>query len=126
MLKAIAAFDERRHTLDHATDGMVIRVNAFAQQDTLGATSKSPRWLIAYKYPAERAQTTLLRVDHQVGKSGKITPRAVMEPVLLSGTTVQHATLHNYGMARQKDIRLGDTLEIEKAGEITPGRCRGR
>lgn len=120
VLRAIEAFDQRRHTLDYATDGMVVRVDSFAQQDQLGATAKSPRWCIAYKYPAERAQTKLLRVDHQVGKTGKITPRAVMEPVLLSGSTVQHATLHNYGMVRQKDIRLGDTLEIEKAGEIIP------
>ncbi len=120
VLEAIAAFDTKRAKLDYATDGMVVRVDSFAQQDALGTTSKSPRWLIAYKYPAERAQTKLLDVDHQVGKSGRITPRAVMEPVLLSGTTVQHATLHNYGLARQKDIRLGDTLEIEKAGEIIP------
>ncbi len=120
ILDRISAFDNVRHTLDYATDGMVIRVNSFAQQDQLGVTSKSPRWCIAYKYPAERAQTRLLRVDHQVGKTGKITPRAVMEPVLLSGSTVEHATLHNYGMLRKKDIRLGDTLEIEKAGEIIP------
>lgn len=120
ILEAINSFDERRHTLDYATDGMVVRVDEFAQQDRLGVTSKSPRWCVAYKYAAERAQTVLLKVLHQVGKTGKITPRAVMEPVLLAGTTVQHATLHNYGMARQKDIRLGDTLEIEKAGEIIP------
>ncbi|MFI4897545.1 MAG: NAD-dependent DNA ligase LigA, partial [Phycisphaerales bacterium JB059] len=120
VLDAIKNFDQLRQTLDVATDGMVVRVDSFAQQDQLGATAKSPRWCIAYKYPAERAQTKLLRVDHQVGKTGKITPRAVMEPVLLSGSTVQHATLHNYGMVRQKDIRIGDTLEIEKAGEIIP------
>ena len=120
ILAAIDAFNTARHTLDYATDGMVVRVNDFAQQDRLGATTKSPRWCIAYKYAAERAQTVLLDVLHQVGKTGKITPRAVMRPVLLAGTTVQHATLHNYGMIRQKDIRLGDTLEIEKAGEIIP------
>ncbi len=120
ILGAINAFDKQRHTLDYATDGMVVRVDSFAQQDHLGATSKSPRWCIAYKYAAQRAQTVLLDVQHQVGKTGKITPRAVMEPVLLAGTTVQHATLHNYGTIRKKDIRLADTLEIEKAGEIIP------
>ncbi len=120
VLEAIEAFDKLRHTLDYATDGMVVRVNSFAQQDALGTTAKSPRWCIAYKYAAQRAQTKLLSVDHQVGKTGKITPRAVMQPVLLAGTTVQHATLHNYGTVRKKDIRLADTLEIEKAGEIIP------
>jgi len=120
VLAEIDAFGERRRSLDHATDGMVVRVNSFAQQDTLGSTSKSPRWVIAFKYPPDRTTTVLLDVLHQVGKTGKITPRAVMQPVHLAGTTVQHATLHNYGQIRQKDIRLGDTVEIEKAGEIIP------
>jgi DNA ligase (NAD+) len=106
--------------LDYATDGMVVRVDSFALQRELGATSKSPRWAIAFKYPAQRERTRLIRVAHQVGKSGKITPRAVMEPVLIGGTTVRHATLHNYGLARKKDIRVGDVVEIEKAGEIIP------
>lgn len=120
VLAAIEQFSEDRHDLDYLTDGMVVRVNRFAQQDTLGVTSKSPRWAIAYKYAAERATTVMLGVEHQVGKTGKITPRATMEPVLLAGTTVQHATLHNYGQIAQKDIRIGDTVEIEKAGEIIP------
>lgn len=120
VLAAIETFAEDRHDLDYLTDGMVVRVNRFAQQDTLGVTSKSPRWAIAYKYAAERATTVMLGVEHQVGKTGKITPRATMEPVLLAGTTVQHATLHNYGQIAQKDIRIGDTVEIEKAGEIIP------
>lgn len=76
--------------------------------------------MIAFKYPAERKTTTLLDVEHQVGKTGKITPRAIMEPVLLAGTTVRHASLHNYGLTRKKDIRIGDTVEVEKAGEIIP------
>ncbi len=112
-------FDEQGE-LPYAIDGLVIRVDRFDQQRTLGTTSKSPRWLIAYKYPAERKTTTLLSVDYQVGKTGKITPRAVMEPVLLAGTTVRHATLHNFGLVRQRDIRIGDTVEVEKAGEIIP------
>lgn len=133
-LRAIVEFDKKRRTLDYATDGMVVRVDSFSQQDALGATAKSPRWVIAFKYPAERKLTRLIRVEHQVGKTGKITPRAVMEPVLLAGTVVQHATLHNYGWLRgiRTDLSLpedqdprthlceGDMIEIEKAGEIIP------
>lgn len=118
--QAIDDLAKTKHELPYAIDGLVIRVDSFAQQRALGTTSKSPRWLIAYKYPAERKTTTLLSVDYQVGKTGKITPRAVMEPVLLAGTTVQHATLHNFGLVRQRDIRIGDTVEVEKAGEIIP------
>ncbi|MCC6678532.1 MAG: NAD-dependent DNA ligase LigA [Phycisphaerales bacterium] len=132
VLSAISDFEVKRRSLDYATDGMVIRVDSFSQQDALGVTAKSPRWVVAYKYPAERKTTKLLRVEHQVGKTGKITPRAVMEPVLLAGTVVQHATLHNYGRiqdaptepdnpdSRRTDIRIGDTVYIEKAGEIIP------
>jgi DNA ligase (NAD+) len=120
ILAAIADFDTKRRTLQYATDGMVIRVDSFEQQAKLGTTSKSPRWVVAFKYPPDRVMTRLLDVLHQVGKTGKITPRAVMEPVLVAGSVVQHATLHNYGQVRQKDIRIGDTVEIEKAGEIIP------
>jgi len=128
-LALIDDFGKRRASMPFAVDGMVVRVDAFAQQEALGLTSKSPRWIIAYKYPAERKTTVLLRVDHQVGKTGKITPRAAMEPVLLSGSVVQHATLHNYGRVcdaetetggARTDIRLGDTVMIEKAGEVIP------
>lgn len=117
---AIDELGELRAKLPYATDGLVIRVNSYAEQDLLGTTSKSPRWVIAYKYPAERKTTRLLDVEVQVGKTGKITPRAVMEPVLLAGTTVRHASLHNFGMVRKKDIRIGDVVEVEKAGEIIP------
>lgn len=120
IMAAIHRFDAERRELSFATDGMVVRLNSFAQQRELGATSKSPRWAIAYKYPAEQKSTRLLDVEHQVGKSGKITPRAIMEPVLLSGTMVRHATLHNYGQVAKKDVRLGDTIEVTKAGEIIP------
>lgn len=129
VLAAIREFGARRSEMEFAVDGMVVRVDSFAQQDALGVTSKSPRWAIAYKYPAERSVTRLLRVDHQVGKTGKITPRATMEPVLLAGTTVQHATLHNYGRildaATEREgertaIRIGDEVWVEKAGEIIP------
>lgn len=128
-VEAIRAFDVRRRELPFATDGMVVRVDSFARQAELGLTSKSPRWVVAYKYPAERKTTRLLDVLHQVGKTGKITPRAVMEPVLIAGTMVQHATLHNYGRIKdaetekpgeRTDIRIGDTVYVEKAGEIIP------
>ncbi|MFN8817736.1 MAG: NAD-dependent DNA ligase LigA [bacterium] len=132
VIAAIEAFDTTRRTLPYATDGVVVRVDAFAEQDRLGLTSKSPRWVVAFKYPAERTTTRLIGVDHQVGKSGKITPRAVMEPVLIAGSVVQHATLHNYGRVLAAptnpdnptgdttDIRINDFVYIEKAGEIIP------
>jgi len=101
-------------------DGMVVRVDRFDEQEQLGSTSKAPRWCIAFKYPAEQGTTKLLKVDWQVGKGGTLTPRATMEPVFLAGTTVQHATLHNIDEIRRKDIRLHDTVVIEKAGEIIP------
>lgn len=120
ILARIRDFDATREGLPYAVDGMVVRVDDFAQQRALGATSKSPRWCIAYKYPAERKQTKLLRVEFQVGKTGRITPRAVMEPVLIAGTTVQHASLHNFGLIAERDLREGDTVVVEKAGEIIP------
>ncbi|MBL0926156.1 MAG: NAD-dependent DNA ligase LigA [Phycisphaerales bacterium] len=120
VLREIERFGAVRHEQPFAVDGMVVRVDAFGQQDALGTTAKSPRWIIAFKYPAERKRTRLLAIEAQVGKTGKITPRAVMEPVLLAGTTVRHATLHNWGMVRAKDLRVGDTVVVEKAGEIIP------
>ncbi len=129
VIEAIRGFESKRGGLGYATDGVVVRVDAWALQDRLGTTAKSPRWVIAYKYPAEQRTTRLLRVDHQVGKTGKITPRAVMEPVLLAGSVVRHATLHNYGRVadapteragERTDIRIGDTVVVEKAGEIIP------
>lgn len=116
----IENFDQLRHQLPFATDGVVIKVNDYNLQDQLGVTSKAPRWCIAYKFAAEQARTKLLKVDWQVGKTGKLTPRATMQPTLLAGTTVTHATLHNFGEVLRKDIRLNDTVVIEKAGEIIP------
>ncbi|HRP62062.1 MAG TPA: NAD-dependent DNA ligase LigA [Phycisphaerales bacterium] len=116
----IEAFAEARHSLDFGVDGMVVRVDHFDQQAELGSTSKAPRWCIAYKYPAEQATTVLRKVDWQVGKGGTLTPRATMDPVFVAGTTVQHATLHNIEEIRRKDLRIGDTVVIEKAGEIIP------
>ena len=106
--------------MPYQIDGVVVRVDRIDLQEELGYTSKFPRWCIAYKYAAEQAVTKLISVDWQVGKSGKLTPRANMEPVFVAGTTVQHASMHNLGEVRRKDIRVGDTVIIEKAGEIIP------
>ncbi|MDP6480130.1 MAG: NAD-dependent DNA ligase LigA, partial [Phycisphaerales bacterium] len=118
--QAVAAFEPLRGSLGFGVDGMVVRVEDFDEQAKLGVTAKSPRWCIAYKYPAEQGRTTLLKVDWQVGKNGTLTPRATMEPVHLAGTTVQHATLHNIEEIHRKDIRIGDQVIVEKAGEIIP------
>ncbi len=116
----IEEFQTKRTELPYGTDGVVVKVDRYDWQEQLGYTSKSPKWCIAYKYAAEQAITKLIQVDWQVGKTGKLTPRATMEPVFVAGTTVRHATLHNLGEIRRKDIRLGDTVIIEKAGEIIP------
>ena len=117
---AIGAFAQIRTTLPFGVDGMVVRVNDFAQQDLMGTTGKSPRWIVAFKYPAERGCTTLRLVEWQVGKGGTLTPRATMDPVQISGSTVSHATLHNLEEITRKDIRIGDQVWIEKAGEVIP------
>ncbi|MCP3903766.1 MAG: NAD-dependent DNA ligase LigA [Planctomycetes bacterium] len=119
-LEVIESFRSERAGLDYGVDGMVVRVDSFQQQETLGSTSKAPRWCIAFKYPAEQGTTKLLRVDWQVGKGGTLTPRATMEPIFIAGTTVRHATLHNIEEIRRKDIRVGDAVVVEKAGEIIP------
>lgn len=120
LLEAIRALDAQRHDLPYETDGAVIKVDSFADQKELGATSKAPRWAIAYKYQPEQAETRLLAVDIQVGRTGALTPVARLEPVFLSGSTVGNATLHNFEEIERKDIRVGDTVVIEKAGEIIP------
>jgi DNA ligase (NAD+) len=120
----VAAFvhewEQRRFLLDFETDGLVVKIDQLALRERLGATSKAPRWCIAYKYAAERAETRVVRIDLQVGKSGAITPRAVMEPVQLAGTTVRHASLHNFDQVQRLDVRVGDVVVVEKAGEIIP------
>ena len=120
IIGAVESFANDRLELGFGVDGMVVRVDSFALQEKLGSTSKSPRWCIAFKYPAEQGTTTLIAVDWQVGKNGTLTPRATMEPLFLSGTTVQHATLHNIEEIHRKDIRIGDEVVVEKAGEIIP------
>jgi DNA ligase (NAD+) len=120
LLAAIHELDQKRKGLPYETDGAVIKVDSFADRAELGATSKAPRWAIAYKYQPEQAATKLLAVDIQVGRTGALTPVARLEPVFLSGSTVSNATLHNFEEIQRKDIRVGDTVIIEKAGEIIP------
>lgn len=120
IIEAIETFADQRLSIGFGVDGMVVRVNSFAEQDSLGSTSKSPRWCIAFKYPAEQGVTRLTAVDWKVGKNGTLTPRATMEPIFLAGTTVSHATLHNIEELHRKDIRVGDEVVVEKAGEIIP------
>lgn len=111
--------DERRN-LDFETDGVVIKVDSFAAQRALGSTGKAPRWAVAYKYAAERVETRVRDVTVQVGRTGTLTPVAELEPVLLAGTVVKRATLHNYEDLSRKDVRRGDTVYLEKGGEIIP------
>lgn len=118
--RVVETWAEKRHELDFEIDGLVIKVDSAAHRQRLGATSKSPRWVIAYKYPAQVARTKLLNITVQVGKTGTLTPVAEMEPVALAGTTVKRATLHNFEELARKDVRVGDTVEIQKAGEIIP------
>ncbi len=110
----------RKQELDYVVDGMVIKVDSYSLQKELGATSRAPRWQIAYKFPAERQSTRLLDIVVQVGRLGKLTPVAVLAPVHLSGTMVRRASLHNQDEIDRKDIRIGDTVWVEKAGEIIP------
>ncbi len=120
ILNAIRDLDEIRRDFSYETDGAVIKVDALGQRERLGFTAKSPRWAIAYKYAAERVETKLLDIKVQVGRTGILTPVAVLEPVLVSGSTVSRATLHNEDEIKRKDIRIGDTVVIEKAGEVIP------
>lgn len=116
----IEHWTENRPHLAYEIDGIVIKVDRYAQQDELGYTAKSPRWAIAYKFPAEEVVTTLLDIDLTVGRTGVVTPTAILTPVQVAGTTVQRASLHNEDLIREKDIRVGDTVIIRKAGDIIP------
>mgnify|MGYP003294104051 CR=1 FL=1 len=118
--KFIARWDVERKALPYATDGVVIKVNSYAQRRMLGSTAKAPRWAVAYKFQAERALTRLLSVDFQVGRTGAVTPVANLDPVQLAGTVVKRASLHNAEQIAILDIRLGDMVYVEKGGEIIP------
>ncbi len=120
VMQYIHYWDEHRHSLPVATDGIVLKVNSLAQQRQLGYTAKSPRWAIAYKYPAERACTQLKEVTYQVGRTGAVTPVANMQPVQLAGTTVKRATLNNEDFIRSFHLHEGDYVYVEKGGEIIP------
>ena len=118
--KAIDKWHDERKKLDYETDGLVIKVNNFSLYETLGYTTKSPRWAIAYKFPAEQVKTKLMDVTFQVGRTGVITPVAELEAVNLSGSVVKRASLHNFDEIRRKDIKIGDNVIVEKAAEIIP------
>jgi len=118
--KSIDKWHDKRKTLDYETDGLVIKVNNFSLYETLGYTTKSPRWAIAYKFPAEQVKTKLLNVTFQVGRTGVITPVAELEAVNLSGSVVKRASLHNFDEIRRKNIKIGDNVIVEKAAEIIP------
>jgi DNA ligase (NAD+) len=115
-----ASWEKRRHDLDFDTDGVVVKVDSLEQQRRLGARSKSPRWAVAFKFEAEEALTRLRDIELSVGKDGALTPVALLDPVRLSQTTVSRASLHNAGQLEEKDIRIGDTVVVVKAGEIIP------
>ena len=118
--EAICAIGENRGNLGYDIDGAVVKLNSIADREKLGATSKVPRWAVAYKYPPEEKETTLLEIELSVGRTGRITPTAIFEPVRLCGTSVSRATLHNQDFIDELDIRTGDTIQVYKSGEIIP------
>lgn len=120
IMAAVEELDRSRDAIPFELDGAVVKVNAFAHQDILGSTSKFPRWAMAYKFAAERAMTKVLDIIVSVGRTGQLTPVAVLEPVQLAGTVVSRASMHNADMVDKLDVRLGDSVFIEKAGEIIP------
>lgn len=116
----INEWNEKRNSLPFQIDGIVIKVNSLALQEELGFVARSPRWAIAYKFEAENAETKLLDIKLQIGRTGVVTPVAVLEPVLLAGSTISRATLHNIDYIKERDIRIGDTVVIEKGGDVIP------
>jgi DNA ligase (NAD+) len=120
VIEYVNSWVEKRPKLPYEIDGIVIKVDSYAHQAALGTTAKSPRWAIAYKFPAEEVVTTLLDIELSVGRTGVITPTAILEPVKVAGTTVQRASLHNEDLIREKDIKLGDKVVVKKAGDIIP------
>ena len=126
ILAAVLRLDTQRHALPYETDGAVVKLNSIRQQDELGSTSKAPRWAIAYKFAPEQAETRLQKIEIQIGRTGVLTPVAHLDPVFVSGSTVSRATLHNEEEIARKDIRAGDIVIIEKAGEIIPAVVRVR
>jgi DNA ligase (NAD+) len=120
VLAYIEHWAQKRHDLDYETDGVVIKVSSLAQQEELGKVSRSPRWAIAYKFPPEEVQTEVLDIAVQVGRTGAVTPVAHLRPVVVAGSTVRRATLHNEDEVARKDVRIGDTVLLHKAGDVIP------
>ena len=120
VLDHVAAWAERRHELEYETDGIVVKVDSYEQQERLGATSKAPRWAMAFKFPAAGEATVLKDILVQIGRTGTATPVADLEPVFVGGSTVSRATLHNLEEVRRKDVRVGDTVLVEKGGDVIP------
>ncbi len=120
IIRAVEALGEARDSLAYDIDGAVVKVNVLRQREILGENTSTPKWAVAYKYPPEEKETKLLDISVQVGRTGAVTPTAVLEPVKLAGSTVSRATLHNIDIIREKDIRIGDTVVISKAGDIIP------
>lgn len=120
ILEFIATYGEKRHSLVHEIDGIVIKVNDFSTQERLGYTSRVPRWAVAYKYPPEEVNTKLLDIRVGVGRTGRVTPFGVMEPVKVAGSTVEMATLHNQDVVKAKGVLIGDTVVLRKAGDVIP------
>jgi DNA ligase (NAD+) len=120
VIEFVNAWHDKRPTLPYEIDGIVIKVDSFEQQEQLGATAKSPRWAIAYKFPAEEVVTKLIGIELSVGRTGVVTPTAILEPVRVAGTVVQRASLHNEDLIRAKDIMIGDYVVVKKAGDIIP------
>ncbi|NLF45910.1 MAG: NAD-dependent DNA ligase LigA, partial [Syntrophomonadaceae bacterium] len=113
-------FQEERYSLPYEIDGIVVKLDSFRGRDELGTTSRSPRWAVAYKFPAEEKQTRLIGVEINVGRTGVVAPTAILEPIALAGSTVSRASLHNFDLVRSKDIRIGDLVIVRKAGDIIP------
>ena len=120
VLDFVSYYGEHRHDLSHEIDGVVVKVDDLAQQAVLGTTSRAPRWAIAYKYPPEQVNTKLLDIQVNVGRTGRVTPFAVMEPVRVAGSTVSRATLHNPWEVARKGVLIGDTVVLRKAGDVIP------
>ncbi|MHA7269315.1 NAD-dependent DNA ligase LigA [Arthrobacter sp. HLT1-20] len=120
VLEFIAHYGEHRHDLIHEIDGIVVKVDDFATQRALGNTSRVPRWAVAYKYPPEEVHTKLLDIQVQVGRTGRVTPFGIMEPVKVAGSTVERATLHNQDVVKAKGVLIGDTVVLRKAGDVIP------
>ena len=116
----IEHYGEHRHSVVHEIDGVVIKLDERSVQDQLGSTSRAPRWAIAFKYPPEEVTTKLLDIRVNVGRTGRVTPYGVMEPVLVSGSTVGMATLHNASEVKRKGVLIGDTVVLRKAGDVIP------